>query len=371
VSSYREMIDKLHDRFVRGEVSEKTFLEIKARYEDRIREEEAREKPPAKGGDGDPIAAAAGPSAEGIPPAEGGVPDFEDAMRRAERELERRMQEIEEQIRSRVEEAARSVAQASSRPAGAAGQTGAATSSVSGAGLSVYDQVKSKHFSCAGACRVQGDLEAETARSAGALKIMGSLKVGDAECSGATKVMGDISAGRVRASGAFKCLGGANIRELEVSGSFGVAGSLAVGKGRASGAFEVGGSLGGDDVECSGKVELKGDAKLRRFKLRLNGESTARGIEADEITVENPAQGEFFRRLFHKGGRLTADRLKGRVVRIEWTHANYVEGDEVEVGQASRVQHVKARKLTVSEFARVERREMVPGPPKQPPQKRK
>ncbi len=296
----KDILHRLEERLARGEISEKTYLEIRARY------------------DAEP----------------------------EEPEEER----IGAEIGATIEAAVAQATQGASRAAEAASRTvgevmravdfsgiGAKLSDeaikIVGNGVVTGNPIKTIEFKSAGSAKVQGPLQAEVARIAGSCSCDGDVTVEEFRSAGSTRIAGNLKAEEVEASGSLQV--GGNVEAEEIC---------------SSGFLQVKGRVTAEEFRSSGSVRIDGGLKAEEVHIDLGGTSRIATIEAEEIEVK--ATGGFFR----VRGDLTADRIEGREIELEATTAAYVKGDEVRIGPHCRIDVVEARDLVVHQSSEVRER---------------
>jgi cytoskeletal protein CcmA (bactofilin family) len=297
----KDILRKLEERLARGEINEKTYLEIKARYESEPDEPEETTEP---------------------------------------------MADIGATIGAAVAEATADASRAASDAARLVGEAMHAVD-FSGIGTRLSDEsirivgsgsvsgnpVRTVEFKSAGSARVQGPLEAEVARVAGSCVFEGDVRVEEFRSAGSARIMGNLKAEEVEASGSLQVEGGIEAEEISSSGSLNVKGSVAA-----------------EEFRSSGSVRIDGGLKAEEVTIDLGGTSKIPTIEAEEIRVK--ATGGFFR----VRGELTADRIEGEEIELEATIAALVKGDEVHIGPHCRIDIVEARELVVHQSSEVRER---------------
>ncbi len=301
-----DVLRRLEERLARGEISEKTYLEIKARYE---AEPEA-------------------PEAPGTPP---GTGSFEDLGR----SLEGLGTTIERTVRESVEPALRNI---DFSDFGRGVQRTEDAVKIIGGG-EVAGPVRTPTFKSAGSGRVKGDLEAREAKVAGACAFEGNVSAREFHSAGSSKVSGRLVGSEVHANG-----------------SLSVGGDLTAQEVHARGGLSVGGKVQADEFYLAGGAKIGGPLEAKEVSIELDGEVTVPSIRATEIEVRRP-------RGFSVGrNNLYADRIEGDSVYLVCTIANVVVGDEVRIGPHCRVGVVEARDLMVHESAEVKERRAYKGP---------
>lgn len=296
----KDILRRLEERLARGEISEATYLGIKARY-------------------------AAEPE-EAVSP-ETAVPSFGP--------------EIGETIARATEVAARATGEAMRAVGGAfrgmeISGIGVKLSDevikVAGSGVVSGQPVRTREFKAAGSARVRGDLDAETTKVAGACAFEGNVRTDTFHASGSVRVDGSVTAD-----------------EFEASGSVHVGKDLTADSVVASGSLRVEGQIKCDSFSLAGSVKAEGLA-ADSVSMELSGNSSVRWIRADSVSVK--ATGGFLR----SRGDLTAERIEGDSVYLEGTVAGLVVGDRVRIGPHCRVSAVESDDLIVHESSEVAER---------------
>lgn len=296
-----EILQRLEERLARGEISEKTYLDIRARYE-----AEPETQDTAVGG---------APSAATIG----------EAVSRA------------------TEDATQAGLRAAAEALGSVDFSGIGIKlsdeaiRIMGSGSVSGAPVKTREFKAAGSARVRGNLEADSARVAGACDFDGDVQVDEFRSSGSSRVAGSLRAD-----------------DVESSGSLQVDKDVAADNVAASGSLQVGGQVQCDTFHSSGSVRIQGGLKADDVSIELGGSSVVKSIEADDISVRRT--GGFLR----VRGELTAERIVGDDVYLEGTTAAYVKGDDVHVGPHCRIDVVEAHDLVVHESSEVKERRVPP-----------
>src|SRR3990172_7631957 len=304
-----DVLRKLEDRLARGEISEKTYLEIKARY-DAEPEEPVEETPaePAWGAIGAHIEAAVAHAAEGASQAaEQAARAAEDAMRAVE-------------------------------VSGVGTKLSDEAIKIVGSGVVSGNPVRTVEFKSAGSAKVQGPLVAEVARIAGSCSCDGDVTVEEFRAAGSTRIAGSLKA-----------------ESVEASGSLHVGGHV-VGEGiSTSGNFQVGGDVTAEQFHSSGVIRIGGNLQAEEIRIELGGTSTIGGkMKGEDILVK--ATGGFFR----IRGDLTAQEIEGEDVELEATNASLVRGQNVRIGPHCRIDVVEAKELVVHQSSEVRERRTPP-----------
>src|SRR3989442_6200 len=170
-----EILRRLEERLARGEISEKTYVEIKARYEAEPDEPEPQE-----------------PSREGHA-GHAGHPDdlgmlIERTIRDSVEPMLRGMPDLERRIRESVEPA---ISGMRFGDFGEGVQSRNGNVKIVGSGVVSGNPVRAHEFKSAGSGRVTGDLEADVARAAGSRVFGGGGKAREFHTAGPATATGN------------------------------------------------------------------------------------------------------------------------------------------------------------------------------------
>ena len=291
-----EILRRLEERLARGEISEKTYLEIKERYERQPEETES-------------------------------ASTAEDVARSAEvlgLDIGRMVRDIVEPILKNVETAIPAAVQRSGEAV-----------RIAGSGVVTGAPVRARTFKSSGSGVVEGDLEADEVHVAGSCEFRGNVQGREFHAAGSARVKGSVQADELHASGSLEVGGDMRVRELTTRGSLGVEGLI-----------------DGREVDIRGGVHVGGRLTADEILIEIDGNCAVGSIQGREITVRRP--GGFFR-----GGRqLTTSEITGTEVHLESTIASIVRGREVTIGPHCRIGTVEAIELTVHESSEVRERRM-------------
>ena len=291
-----EILRRLEERLAAGEISEKTYLGIKERYERQPEEPE--------------------PSS----PAE----EVERSAEQFGSSIERMVREIVEPIVKNLETVIP-----------AAVQTTREAVRIAGHGVVTGTPVRARTFKSSGSGVVEGDLEADEVHVAGSCEFKGNVEAREFHASGSADVRGNLQADELHASGSLEVGGHVKSREIV-----------------ARGAVRIGGNIDGRDVDIRGGVQVGGALTATEVVIEIDGDSSIGSISGQEVTVRRP--GGFFR-----GARqLTTNEITGQEISLESTIANAVRGQEVTIGPHCRIGLVEAQELTVHESSEVRERHM-------------
>lgn len=311
----RDILRKLEERLARGEINEKTYIEIKARYDAEPEEpEEIEESMPPP-----PV-----PPIPPLPPLADLGSHISEAVNQATAEASRA-----------ASEAARAVGDAMRSMDFSAGSTRLSDEAIKivGSGVVTGNPVKTVEFKSAGSAKVQGSLIAEVARIAGACNFEGDVEVEEFRSAGSVRIAGGLKGENVEASGALQVDGSIHAEDLSSSGS-----------------LQVKGSVAAENFHSSGSVRIDDGLKAENVSIDLGGRSEIRTIQGESIHVK--ATGGFFR----VRGDLTADRIEGENVDLEATTAAFVKGENVTIGPHCKIDVVEAHHLSVHQSSEVRER---------------
>ncbi len=312
----KDILQRLEERLARGEISEKTYLDIKARYDAEPEEPEAPEP--------------SGPSLEA---------SIHETVTRATEEAARVTQEamrVQGEAMRRQGEVMRAQfdAMRSMDFSGMGVRISDEEIRISGSGVVSGNPVKTTDFKVSGSAQVRGSLECEDAKIAGSCDVDGDMHCSDFRSSGSARIAGSLRA-----------------EDVEVSGSLDVAKDIEATDISASGAFRVAGNVRAQDFRSSGSIRVAGTMNVGDVDIELGGSSKVGAIEGQDIRIR--MTGGFVR----ARGDLTADRIVGDDVDIEGTTAALVQGRDVRIGPHCRVDKVIAHDLVVHESSEVKERQ--------------
>jgi cytoskeletal protein CcmA (bactofilin family) len=307
----KDILRRLEERLARGEISEKTYVEIKARYDSEPEEPEEPE-----------------PAAGDLPSGDLGVGDLGATIGAAVAGAAAEASRVAQQATRAVGEVMRAV-----DFSGIGAKLSEESIRIVGGGTVSGNPVKTVEFMSAGSGRVQGPLEAEVARVAGSCVFEGDVHVQDFHSAGSARIGGNLKADEIEASGSLQVEGSVEGEEISSSGSLSVKGSVTA-----------------EEFQASGSVRIDGGLKAEEVQIDLGGTSKISTIEAEEIQVK--ATGGFFR----VRGDLTAERIEGEEIDLEATTAAFVKGEEVRIGPHCRIDVVEAKELVVHQSSEVRER---------------
>lgn len=183
---------------------------------------------------------------------------------------------------------------------------------VAGSGV-VRGHLSAERVTVAGALSVENGVRAETVKVAGELSSGGGVECSTLKIAGALETKGDVKAER------FSIAGGITCRNLE---------------------FERGTVAG--FLKCE---EMKGDSLEWKLGRTI---SEIRSIQVKHLHIR--PRGRLFR------GRLNAEKIEGEYIYLHSVKAHMVRGEDVEIGPGCVIDLVEAKKMRISQRAKVNRR---------------
>ncbi|HYM38807.1 MAG TPA: hypothetical protein VEY12_01505 [Thermoplasmata archaeon] len=304
----KDILQRLEERLARGEISEKTYLDIKARYEAEPEEPETPSIP--------------GPSLE-----ESIHETVAHATQAAFQASQESMRAVTESMQS-VRDSMRAMS-----ISGMGVKASGDEIKVVGAGVVSGNPVKTIEFRVAGSAQVHGSLECEDAKVSGSCDCDGDVRCVDFRSSGSTRIAGTLHAQDVDVSGALDV--SKDVEAVDVS---------------SSGALRVDGGVRCQDLRSTGTVQIQGQLKAQDVDIELGGPSRIGSIQGQDINVR--VSGPFMR----AQGDLVVDRIVGQDVSLVRTTAKYVEGQDVQIGPHCHIGLVVAEDLMVHESSEVKER---------------
>src|SRR3990170_1978686 len=328
-----EVLRRLEERLARGEISEKTYLEIRARY-DAMPEVPPAPEPPAAPEPPTPPVHARHAGHAGHPMRNGDL----DAM------INDTVEAAMEQVAAAMESASVSAEETSRRMEHVRQRIEAAVSHA-GPQVDMGDK-RVDEFKAAGACRVNGNLLAGEAHMAGSCLVEGRAECDEIHTSGKTEVRGDVQAQEFRASGKTVVGGALRAKEIASSGKLVVGGDVEGEDVTISGSADVGGRIVATDFAGRGEFKVGGGLEAKEIDLRLDGSSRIPYLRGTDVEVRRET----------RRGDLVADTIEGEDVYLEGTRAGLVRGGSVRIGPFCAIHTVEARELEVHEMSTVKER---------------
>ncbi len=291
-----EFIKKLREKYQRGEISKETYEDILKRYLEEIKEEE--EVMEEKG--------------ESSKPSEG---EFYDIGEIISRSVSQAMKDVEKSLNE------------------------------------VFPESKGKErgYKCAGSC-VLGPGKYDYISAAGSLKLTGDVIAHRISVAGALSSQGNIKAKIFKASGAAKLEGSLLAETVSIAGGF--KGLDIIGEDlRLSGGIECR-RIKGENVEIAGSIiaeRIKGE----EIKIKIDNSGKLGGSRIGRIageTIRIECKRGFLRKF---NGKLEAGEIIGEKIYLECVSADYVKGEEVEIGDNCNISKLEAEEMKISKKARV------------------
>src|SRR5438876_605472 len=314
----KDILRKLEERLARGEINEKTYLEIKARYESEP--EEPEELGEAELPNVDFAATIGNAVAQATADASRAAGDAARAVGEAMRAMD-------------------------FSGIGAGTKLSDEAIKIVGSGVVSGNPVKTVEFRSAGSARVQGSLIAEVARVAGACSFEGDVQVEEFRSAGSVRIAGNLNAETIESSGSLQVEGSIKAEEVSLSGSLQVKGRVQAEEFRSSGSVRIDQGLTAEEVE----IDLGGTSKIPTIEgesvrvkatggfFRIRGELTAESIQ---IIGKKSTAAKRFRVMQEDEGKgiIRIDGLVRRNVGVSL-------GDKIEVRKA---EVLPAERITIA-----------------------
>jgi len=189
---------------------------------------------------------------------------------------------------------------------------------------------------------VSGDVVCTDLRINGVGTCKGSVKADSATVNGTGRFDGQVHVGDLTVNGEATARQSAGIGTLNVRGRTAIDGGLAANSVDVRGELTVGENVDADSFEGEGAFRIGGLLNAGRVSFRLHGESSAREIGGENITVLGPRGfvPAALLGLFSEK-RLTADAIEGDDVTLEYTTAKVVRGARVSIGEGCKIETVE------------------------------
>jgi cytoskeletal protein CcmA (bactofilin family) len=225
----------------------------------------------------------------------------------------------------------------------------------------VRDSLRARRWSAAGAVKVLGNVEVESATVSGSVAVGGTLDAGELASSGALDVYGAVKVRtRLRVRGATHLRGPVDVGELEGSGEVNVVGPLrATGLVHISGALELASSLHADRLVGNGTVHILGDAEATQVELRLHRASRIGSLKAEGVVVRRrpglPIPGL-------TKPTLAVARIDAKTVELEGVDCGYLRADRITLGPDCHIARLEGKVVARHPSARVGPESRTPPP---------
>lgn len=211
----------------------------------------------------------------------------------------------------------------------------------------------------------------------GSGKITGDVNCESLECNGSAKVYGNIISEYTVVRGSMDIQGDLTSDKIEVHGSSDVNGKAAFRDMEIKGQARVDQSLKGDHILLEGTIKVKGDCEVEsadlkgaftiggllngdRISIELHGKAKVKEIGGETITVKRsgPSILNLDKLIKTWSKELQAELIEGDVVKLEYTKAKVVRGNNVEIGPGCEIELIEYRNdLQVSDKAKVNKTE--------------
>ncbi len=200
--------------------------------------------------------------------------------------------------------------------------------------LKIYGQGSSaggeyNKVSIMGEGRIGGDVYCLNLKIYGEGEILGNLKVEDTiDIKGQAKIKGDLEGEKLKIQGDVQVCG-ASVEKAEIMGNITTENDFNAEKFKLEGGFTMGGLLNADEI-----------------KISLYWPCKAREIGGSEIKVKKDSKLSFLglKNMIKSNGcskELIADIIEGDDVYLEYTRAEVVRGNNIELGQGCEIELVE------------------------------
>jgi len=189
---------------------------------------------------------------------------------------------------------------------------------------------------------LSGDVVCTELRINGVGTCKGDVKADVATVNGTGRFEGQMQIGDLTVNGEASATQSAGIGTLKVKGRTDIAGGLAAHSVDVRGELTVGENLEADELEGEGAIRVGGLLNAGRISFRLHGQSSAREVGGESITVLGPRGfvPAALLGLFSEK-RLTADLIEGDEITLEYTTAKVVRGARVSIGEGCKIETVE------------------------------
>jgi len=221
----------------------------------------------------------------------------------------------------------------------------------------VYESIR-----IAGTAKINGDVEAKTIKIAGSCRIDGSAKAEELSIAGTCKVTGSVVADEMKTAGSSFVERDVKADIFKCAGSQKIGGRLSAKYARISGSCRVGGDVEADKFISEGSFKIAGLLSADEIDIRLGGNSRAREIGGERISVRRKSDGwlpEIIKWAIGGWGAgiLETDLIEGDQVSLEWTRAKAVHGKQIVIGEGCEIERVEySESLEVDDSAKVRER---------------
>ncbi|WP_421383270.1 polymer-forming cytoskeletal protein [Bacillus salacetis] len=211
----------------------------------------------------------------------------------------------------------------------------------------------------------------------GSGKITGDVNCEHLECNGSGKIYGNITSDYTLIQGSTDIQGSLTSEDIKVHGDSEVNGKVVFGEMEVNGHVKVDESLKGDTIHLEGMMKVKGDCEVEtadlngaftiggllngdRIDIELQGKSKVKEIGGETITVKrsSPSLLKLDKLIKSWSKELHADLIEGDQIKLQYTKAKVVRGNNVEIGPGCEIELVEyGNDLQVSDKATVDKTE--------------
>ncbi|MBM7693403.1 cytoskeletal protein CcmA (bactofilin family) [Peribacillus deserti] len=187
---------------------------------------------------------------------------------------------------------------------------------------------------------------------------------------GQSHVIGNITAEEVTVNGKADVQGNLTTKEIVINGKADVTGNIQASDIQIHGNLNIEGNVAADDFVSKGKTTIEGNCEAEDFtskgiihiskmlnadsiEIKLNADSYIKEIGGEEIKIRRESMANGLGKLISflanpKSSTFTSDLIEGDEIYVEFTTAEIVRGNEVQIGPGCTIRRVEYRdELTV------------------------
>ncbi len=185
------------------------------------------------------------------------------------------------------------------------------TKNVSLTGASKASDVNCRSFSSSGASKIEGFLKADKAKISGATKVGGYVSVEELGSSGSFKVEGETKAKKIELSGASKFEGRVKSKKIKSKGSSKFEKDVEVEEFSSSGALKAEMNITARTFKASGAFSIENTLEAEEIMLNPGGDCSITHIKGGDILVESGKSGFFslFKKGSLRSKSITGDKI--------------------------------------------------------------
>jgi cytoskeletal protein CcmA (bactofilin family) len=219
-------------------------------------------------------------------------------------------------------------------------------------GAGQLDYVHAHEFKCAGSGSVSGNLDADTAKIAGSCKIGGDVNTKIFKVAGSCTIDGNVQTDLFKIAGSCSIRKNIETAEFKTAGTCDVGGSLKANKELSTAGFlKVKSDVFTANFRWSGRINISGSIDAKNVYGTLEGKSTLNILNGEYIDIK--ARRGILQRLLGLKHNLKVKKIFGTKLNLESVFADYVEGDDVNIGANCHINCVSAKKLHIHKSSKV------------------